>query len=460
MPTTNMNIGPNWTQVASTSDSAVLISWDTAAILEVATTSQNTAPTGKGHKFFQDKPITRSDLGDGFIWARTVAGSFPTNIPAVITTSISSAGNRAYDPADDMLRVKSMQKKFRCSFFGAAIDETKWEVFKGPGGNVTQTGGNLVITSGTTANSETWVLSKETFTIPFRVSLGLMMSQRIANQAVLVEAVSVDPDTGIPDGKHTAALMFSGTSNTSAIYRVQSNGGPVVDSAASTFPNTSAVQNFELEPYVDECWFHGGAVDSSNARTNSYRRNTNIPDPNAVYKLRIRSTNFATAPASSTTTTISHVSVQDYAELTAEITAGRGQSVAGQGVGMVAAGGTLTANEGTPLPPSTSFSTSTAGTNLVSVRNFPAVLFTIMATNFGASDAYLKLYNKTSAPVIGTDNPVQIIRIPPGTPIQVELGRLGIRFSAGMAYAITGGLAANDTTAITAGQVLLALSFV
>ena len=115
---------------------------------------------------------------------------------------------------------------------------------------------------------------------------------------------------------------------------MQNSGVTELVSAASTIPTTASGSFFELEPFADESWFHGGALDSTSARSNSYRRHQQIPDPNALYKLRMRWKNGAIAPASNTNAVIQYVALQDYAELTAEITAGRGQSVAGQALGV------------------------------------------------------------------------------------------------------------------------------
>lgn len=256
-----------------------------------------------------------------------------------------------YDPADDMVKVKSLQKKFRDSFPGSAINTANWDSAVGAGGSITVTGGTLVMASGTGANVETSVTTKETFTVPFRVSFNVALSQRIANQTFLVEAISVNATTGVPDGQHTAAILFDGTSATQAKYRVQNSGLTPLDSAASTFPTSASGSVYEIEPFSDECWFHGGVLDATSARSNSYRRHQQIPDPNAVYKLRLRWLNGGMAPASSTTATLQYVTCQDYAELTAEITAGRGQVVAGQAIGVAVVSaptttvtGTVTAN--------------------------------------------------------------------------------------------------------------------
>ena len=250
-----------------------------------------------------------------------------------------------YDSQDDMLKVKSMQKKFRDSFPGSSLDASKWESAIGAGGSVSVSGGTLIIESGTTANAETSVLSKETFSVPFRASLHIKLSQRIANQAFIAEAVSVDPITGVPDGKHCAAFVFDGTTATQAKYRVQNSGITPLDSAASTVVTTAGTGIYEIEPFADECWFHSAILDATTGRANSYRRHQQIPDPNAIYKIRLRWLNGATPPASNSTATLQFVAVQDYAELTAEITAGRGQSVAGQAVGVaVTQMPTVTAN--------------------------------------------------------------------------------------------------------------------
>lgn len=253
--------------------------------------------------------------------------------------------NNGYDAVDDMFKVKSVQKKFRDSFPGTSLDAAKWDSAIGTGGSIAVSGGTVTLGSGTTASAETSILSKEKFTVPFRVSASFTLSQRIANQTFIIEAVSVNPITGVPDGLHTAAIVFDGTTATSAKYRVQNNGLTALDSGASTFPTSASGSTYEIEPFADECWFHGGILDSNSGRANSYRRHQQIPDPNAVYKIRLRWVNGSTAPASSSNAVVQFVACQDYAELTAEITAGRGQSVAGQGVGVnVITMPTITAN--------------------------------------------------------------------------------------------------------------------
>ena len=50
----------------------------------------------------------------------------------------------AYDWTDDMLKIKSMQKKFRDSFNGTEINPARWEV-AATGGGITLSGGEPLL---------------------------------------------------------------------------------------------------------------------------------------------------------------------------------------------------------------------------------------------------------------------------------------------------------------------------
>lgn len=241
--------------------------------------------------------------------------------------------------------VGSIEKKFRDSFTEASLNAAKWDV-SNPSGAISLAAGTLVFGSGVAANGENWIMTKETFLVPFRISFNLMLSQRIANQSFIVEAVSVDPITGAPDGVSSCAWVFDGTNAVRGKYRVQNGSLAPLDSAASvTVTSADGSGHFEIEPFADETWFHCTVMDSAAGRSNSYRRHQQIPDPNAIYKIRLRWLNAATAPASSTNAVLQFVAVQDYQELTAEITAGRGQTSAGQAMAVaVVSSATIAAN--------------------------------------------------------------------------------------------------------------------
>lgn len=112
---------------------------------------------------------------------------------------------------------------------------------------------------------------------------------------------------------------------------------------------------------------------------------------------------------------------------------------------------TATATPATPTPYTLN---SAAGTNLAAIKASAGTLYGLAGFNAGAAAAFVKLYNKASAPVLATDVPVLVVPIPAGGAMPpVHLGALGHRFAAGIAIAVTGGAADTDATAVTAAQV-------
>lgn len=97
---------------------------------------------------------------------------------------------------------------------------------------------------------------------------------------------------------------------------------------------------------------------------------------------------------------------------------------------------------------------STADTNAQSIKASAGQVYAIMASNLNAAARYLKLYNKASAPVVGTDTPVMTLMIPPNSSGFVLPVSAGIEFPAGIASAITAGSADADTTAVAAGDII------
>lgn len=95
---------------------------------------------------------------------------------------------------------------------------------------------------------------------------------------------------------------------------------------------------------------------------------------------------------------------------------------------------------------------SAASTNATSLKTSAGRIGRIDVFNTSASLRYLKLYNKASAPTVGTDTPVWTIPLPAATGFSSDFA-FGKYFSTGIAYAITGALADSDTTAVAAGDV-------
>lgn len=119
---------------------------------------------------------------------------------------------------------------------------------------------------------------------------------------------------------------------------------------------------------------------------------------------------------------------------------------------------------GTPAAPSAPyFLNSLATTNGALIITGTSGLQAFYASNTGATAAFVKLYNKATAPTVGTDVPEMVIPVPAavaGVPGSVEItpGFNGYRFALGLGIAVTGAAADADTTAVAAGQVKVKLS--
>lgn len=98
---------------------------------------------------------------------------------------------------------------------------------------------------------------------------------------------------------------------------------------------------------------------------------------------------------------------------------------------------------------------SAASTNATAVKAAAGTLYSISAYNNGASAAYLKIFNKATAPTVGTDIAVMIIYLPAAGGSNVVLPPMGVALSTGLSYCITGLGTTADTTAVAAAQVFV-----
>ena len=244
---------------------------------------------------------------------------------------------RAYEPAHGdvgAMQITSMQGKWREDFPGASLNAANWQTVQtGAGHTVTVAGSNLAIATNTTISTETIIRSLQSFTIPFRTMFIFMLSQRIINQEFFLEVLNTA-------GTMVGRWQFDGTSAVVGTHNTI-NEGTAGTPASPTITTTAAMAIAEIELFPDEVYFHSRPVDSTAVRTLSAVRTRFIPDPNQNYFIQIRARNLAVAPASNTTLTIDAITVQDIAELTAEITGGRGQIIGSQALAVQAVGGTI-----------------------------------------------------------------------------------------------------------------------
>lgn len=106
------------------------------------------------------------------------------------------------------------------------------------------------------------------------------------------------------------------------------------------------------------------------------------------------------------------------------------------------------------LPSATSrIVSSAASTNATLGKNATGWLFAVTGYNSNAVVRYLKLYNKASAPTVGTDTPIMTIALVPSAGFAIDFPA-PYYFSTGIAYALTTGSADADTGAVGAGDIL------
>lgn len=84
-------------------------------------------------------------------------------------------------------------------------------------------------------------------------------------------------------------------------------------------------------------------------------------------------------------------------------------------------------------------------------------LWCVSGFNAALTVRYLKMFNKASAPTVGTDTPVMVIALPVGA---FNIPLFGHYFGTGIAFALTTGPALADTGALTAADIVgLTLTF-
>lgn len=416
----------------------------------------------------------------------------------------------------------------------------------GSGMAVNQSGGNLVITTGTTTNSETVIRSKLQFHGALLARYKAILSQRIANQTFRFELADLVGDTlaytinsatsvtvTIPGGVFTAAdvgkfLRLSALSSVGipGRYAIASTSGDNVTFTVAGWPasgsgtltvyghnwmaaeytgttatnvsidaqrrgwssgNTTATINTTASPgHVGQFAFdvltmgYSDALVASNTGyqwANRASRVENVPDEDINLYFILVVQNGSTAPASTTTLTVGFLSVEDQPRNKVRISSsdpagshaqpvqvmGGSLSASITGNPVLGAGANAIGTVGPMVPATPYILNSAATTNIALILTGTSGLQAFYATNTGATVAFVKLYNKATAPVLATDVPAMIIPVPAavsGVPgiATLPVGFSGFRFALGLGIAITGAVADTDTTAVAAGQVKVMLS--
>ena len=116
-----------------------------------------------------------------------------------------------------------------------------------------------------------------------------------------------------------------------------------------------------------------------------------------------------------------------------------------------------------PVATKVHFRSSTNSTNATSVKASPGTVFNLIIHNThsggGSGSAItVRLYNKATAPTVGTDVPMAIIHVPSHESKEVNFTS-GITFTTGIAYSITAGDTLLDATIVDADGVQVYMGY-
>lgn len=100
---------------------------------------------------------------------------------------------------------------------------------------------------------------------------------------------------------------------------------------------------------------------------------------------------------------------------------------------------------------------SAGSTNATSVKASAGQLGGGAIINTNASARYVKLYDKASAPTVGSDTPAVVLKIEGSSQLVVNEILCGLPFANGIAFGTTTGVTDADSTAVNAGDLMIHL---
>ena len=336
------------------------------------------------------------------------------------------------------------------------VDTTGQLMVSGGGGG----GGS---TDMTTANAQLTAINSNTDGLEGKADTGnALLTTTAADTAIIKdEALAIDAKlpalTGgrIPvESNNAASQVFNYTAtgavalNTVLIGPVEASQFREVSLQVSTISTGSVglqISNdnstWLLAPYVNT----GGTVNATNLSVA------------AIYNISLLGARFfrviqSTAQTAGTTTLVAYASQQATPKLYQSVTVS----------------GVVTANAAPANSVNTGFGSyhsliSSASTNATLVKAGAAAVGTLVLANNSASLKWFRVFNLVSAPTVGVSTPILNFPIQANSTLNLSTSFVGIRFSAGISYAITGGnstAAVTDSTAVAAGDVTVNLTFI
>ena len=125
-----------------------------------------------------------------------------------------------------------------------------------------------------------------------------------------------------------------------------------------------------------------------------------------------------------------------------------------QRVKIVPGGDGTVSNDGCTAYRKVSVGTSADSAN---VKNAAGVVYGVVAVNTGAADAFFHLYNKATAPTVGTDTPLITYMLPPDGGVAFSLTH-GVKFDTGIGVGIA--TTVGGSTGVSADAVIVSVIYV
>ena len=235
-----------------------------------------------------------------------------------------------------------------------------------------------------------------------------------------------------------------------SLVEVSATVGTTVTTGTS--PDFTQTTNYEISGDTTRLILATRTANSTSSPLLVKYNNRNRLNPRGYYKLRIRCVNGSTAPASNVAWYIFQVYMADnlsyaavsngVADLSGEVTA----------VALTSQTMTMAISSSYATIPYYYDSVASVAPTLVSssARN----LMFLQASNSSTSAVWVKIYDKSTAPVVASDVPKFKFLVPAGTSVQVGLPTVGVILTTGLGFVLTGGVADTDNTAPATGIVL------
>lgn len=232
---------------------------------------------------------------------------------------------------------------------------------------------------------------------------------------------------GAPSGfKYIRIRNVGGTTPSNPVIVRFSNGGGTMFLNASLPAGTNTIGALTANQSVNNAQIAGVATSTGNGVTSTGSQRVTIASDNTAFSVNA---NIAAAQTLATVTTV-------------------GTITNAINVGSKTTGGLTTHTL-----------ISAATTNATSVKASAGTVYGIQASNTGAAVAFVKLFNKASAPTVGTDVAVKTLIVPAGGGIVVPINDIGLSFGTGVAYSITALATTADTTAVALAQVVVNIDY-